>query len=104
MEVIVFESEAFYALFDKLKQYWSGEEGIKAGQINPPEEIFLSETEVMAIFHIKSKVYWGRFRDKHNIPSVKIGKRYVYRKDLIDNYTKEGSERKGNPSRKKIKS
>ena len=103
MEVIVIETEAFYALFDKLKQHWSGDEGIKAGQVYPSEEIFLSETEVMAIFRIKSKVYWGRFRDKHNIPSVKIGKRYVYRKDLIDNYTKGGTERQANPSRKRIK-
>ncbi len=104
MEVIVIASDAFYALFDKLKNHWSGQADINDVNIIPPKEIFLKETEVMEIFGIKNKVYWGRFRDKHNIPSVKVGKRYVYRKDLIDIYTKEGTERQVNPPRKRKKS
>jgi len=99
MEVILIESEALYALVGEMKRFFSGQKA-ESEKIDSQQEVFLAEKEVMELFGIKNRAYFSRFRSKNAIPSVKIGKNYLYRRDQLENFIQEKANFQMNPSRK----
>ena len=88
MEVIVFESAAFYALIDQVTKPLLEEIRQIRKELSgqSTENIFMDEDEVMKLLRITSRSWLCEYRVINNLPCHKVGRRYVYKRAEIMNY------------------
>ena len=86
MEVIVIESDAFYALVEKVASRIIGELSSKSNPSDNGKDIYMPETEVMETFGITSKSHFIQFRAKKQLPCSKVGVKYLYKRSDIQKY------------------
>jgi len=85
MELIVFESEAFYKLIEEVTRPLIDEikEAYRLLSDRSTENIYMDQEEVMRILHITNKKYFSQYQAKKNLPCYKDGRKYIYKRSEI---------------------
>ena len=77
MDVIVFESTAYFKLLEEVKTHLTK---------SITGNTYMEEAEVMKLFHIRNKSHFSQFRSKHQIPCYKVDRSYIYKRDEIESF------------------
>jgi len=87
MEVIVFESDAFYKLVEMVTKPLVEELKEARRQLQEDKaDIWMNEMDVMAALRITSKSWFSVYRAKNNFPCYKTGKKYAYKRREVLNF------------------
>ena len=85
MDVIVIETQAFYSLVESVVNRLSAEKmnPVKTDLVNGN---MMNAKEAMTFFGITNLKYFYRFVSKENVPFSKIGKKYHFNREQINEF------------------